>query len=186
MLRAGWPMAACRPALAPSKLPATPTSRSPVIPSMVLSASSLSRLWRGSSRNRTCSVRSASPSSCIGQELSLNLRPGEQRELDAPAGVGGEIVLDLQPPLSREPVERLLEHLRVTPQSQPQAIVARNQHAAHRGSGNANGTESILGAGDSFALNWCFLSACASYTVLVRLVGFEPTAFGSATQRSIP
>ena len=64
----------------------------------------------------------------------------------------------------------------VTPQSQPQSMVAQI-HAAGRGSVNAKGTESILGAGDSLAMSRYFLGACSSNTTLVPQAGIEPTTY---------
>ena len=73
----------------------------------------------------------------------------------------------------------------VTPQSQPQAMVAQIQHATRPGAANANGTESKLGAGDSFALSRYFLGACSSNTTLVPQAGIEPATYRLEGERSI-
>jgi len=51
------------------------------------------------------------PTRVFGQELRLDLWPGEQRGLHVPAGMRGEVVLNHQPSFSRKPVEHLLEQL---------------------------------------------------------------------------
>ena len=74
----------------------------------------------------------------------------------------------------------------VTAETQRHPLVAEIEAAARISSTYENATEYVLGGADSLALAPNSTAVCSSNNVLVRSAGFEPAAFGSATQRSIP
>ena len=75
---------------------------------------------------------------------------------------------------------------KVTPETHQQTAVAQITATARETAANETGTETMPGAAEISVISQFSYGACSSKDTLVRLAGFEPAAFGSATQRSIP